>query len=65
MFTTILNMKNANRAQQMFFFLNTTKDRMIHFHISVAAKRHRDRNNMKTREWQKITGFNLVGRDIL
>ena len=58
-------MKNANRAQQMFFFLNTTKDRMIHFHISVAAKRHRDRNNLKTREWQKITGFNLVGRDIL
>ena len=39
----ILDMKNANKARKIFFFQNSTKDRMIHFSISVAVKRRRDK----------------------
>ena len=38
---TILDMKNANRAQK-FIFQSSTKNRMTHFNIFVLVKRHRD-----------------------
>ena len=37
MFPTLLDMKNANRAQKNSF-QNITKDRMTDFNISVAVK---------------------------
>ena len=40
MFSTILDMKNANRAQKMFLHYST-KDRMIYFNIYVAVKHRR------------------------
>ena len=41
-FLTILDMKNAYRAQHNFF-QNCAKDRMTDFNISVTAKYRRDK----------------------
>ena len=40
LFPTILDMKNAKKA--VFFFSNSTKDRMTHFNICVAVNHHID-----------------------
>lgn len=36
------DMKYANRVQKKFFFQSSWKNRMTHFKIFVAVKRHRD-----------------------
>ena len=41
-------MENANRVQKMFF-LNSAKERMTHFNISVTVKCRRD-NESRTSE---------------
>ena len=42
MFSTILDMRNANTAQRLFFFQNSTKKRMPRSNISVAVEVHTD-----------------------
>ena len=43
MFPSILDMKNANRAEKIFL-QNRTEDRITYFNISVTVKRRRDNN---------------------
>ena len=43
MFPSILDMKNANRAEKIFL-QNRTEDRITYFNISVTLKRRRDNN---------------------
>ena len=47
MFPTLLDTKNAKKAQKKFI-QNNTKNRMTHFHISVTVKCRRDKNNQRT-----------------
>ena len=43
MFPSILDMKNANRAEKILL-QNGTEDRITYFNISVTVKRRRDNN---------------------
>ena len=45
MFSTVLDMKNANKIKKKI--KNTTKDRMTHFDISAAVKRGRDNSKQR------------------
>ena len=43
MFPSILDMKNANRAEKILL-QNGTEDRITYFNISATVKRRRDNN---------------------
>ena len=43
MFPSILDMKNANRAEKILL-QNGTEDRITYFNISVTVRRRRDNN---------------------